>query len=261
MYCVKCGTQLPESAAFCFKCGAATAATQSAPQTALAPPPTWQTMELELREGGMAGKATLVNTLLGGGTVTRCMVIANVNGPDGPEREEMAEFPLQTTYPLELLTGFDRQSGERVLDEIRRRLLSAGWEELPRGHAWYSHRYRRHVGGTSKVATPEKTYSKVMDVGERIAFVREKGITECEIAVSLERNDEDSNYFIIIGRESNSRWHRLYQLPMPPGEGGKKNRATEKIVNQLTWILQEDRRWKNTGRGKEWYSFRFKLRQ
>ena len=118
MYCMKCGQQLPNDAAFCFKCGVP----QGAQAQATAPDELVQWEECE------------IITKMG---ILKSDFLAEVFGPNGHyvADKEMSDSNFK-----------NGRINRKAIDKLVARLVAQGWEAQPRtGHDWYSYRFRRRV--------------------------------------------------------------------------------------------------------------------
>jgi hypothetical protein len=67
MYCTKCGTQLPDAAAFCSKCGAPTSLVEARHPTGdFSPDGEWEAAEVEVRLGKVLEGRSFVRSMVGG---------------------------------------------------------------------------------------------------------------------------------------------------------------------------------------------------
>jgi len=121
MFCLKCGHQLPDDAAFCLKCGApqgAQAATAAPVQEVQGEE--WEECEVVAKKG-----------------IIQSEFVAEVFGPKGHYIADKIKCNL------DMKNGWTNRS---ILDKLVKRLVAQGWEAQPRtGHDWYSYRFRRKV--------------------------------------------------------------------------------------------------------------------
>ncbi len=126
MFCSNGGTQLPDDANFCLKCGK-----PQGPHTAFEQPK-WEICEIVEEEypdplniivGGIPGK-----------------FIAKAIGPNGPY------IVKETAVVREIRDNRKNSKGQRVLNELIMQLVNDGWEPTTaKGRFWWSHSFQRRV--------------------------------------------------------------------------------------------------------------------
>ena len=149
MYCVKCGQQLPDDAAFCMKCGAPQRGGVSAPA---AGPPRWETCEIDLEE---AEGSNFFNK--------RYQWVAQGMGPQGhfiagksePFKRLLTDWNSTYGKTMRLRTipspgGYpnvpaDREWDNSTLKRFVQKLASEGWDHDGQGEWWFNHQFRRSV--------------------------------------------------------------------------------------------------------------------
>jgi len=132
MFCLTCGTQLPDDANFCHKCGTPIGQTQSSKVT-------WEYCQICWDEE---------DSLFSG---TQVWFWADAVGPEG--KYNAGESPRYRTWgntrvygPADLSHKKDRANAEEAHNRLVQMLISDGWEPLPeRGEYWWQLRFRRRV--------------------------------------------------------------------------------------------------------------------
>lgn len=119
MFCINCGTQLPEEANFCWKCG------RSQKPGVQTEEPKWETCEIEPEQEN----AGLLRTMFSLQT-DRYNYVAKAVGPKGIYM--VAE------------TGFV-DNHEKAVQTLVSQLVQQGWESMGKGERWYSYKFRRRV--------------------------------------------------------------------------------------------------------------------
>lgn len=122
MYCIHCGTELPDQANFCWQCGK--------PQRAQAPSPAahelrWESCQIEWAVVSSAP--------------SQAKLWADARGSQGSYNAG------EVLYAVPVLTPGSKQT-ESAHKELVAQLTRAGWEALPeRGEAWFNTRFRRRI--------------------------------------------------------------------------------------------------------------------
>ena len=145
-YCMDCGQQLPVGAGFCMKCGAKQQMSIAAisPSSTVTSEGVWELLEIETREKDFPFmKSMLVSLLSNAPAFKRHSLIARITDQSGERSEEVGVFNNYVTDEIE--SSIDRQGAIAQLDELSKRLIGEGWQPLPRGPWWYSHRFRRPI--------------------------------------------------------------------------------------------------------------------
>lgn len=140
IYCMQCGTQLPDTAMFCLKCGKPVGgAVQSTPQ----PEPKWEYCEIVYDDPQSKRKKAWTKTY------SDIIFWAKGVGPAGtfnalPDEEflgKIAEWGWDKVYP-----STDSDADRKAVDALIARLGETGWELLPsKGESWFSYKFRRKV--------------------------------------------------------------------------------------------------------------------
>jgi hypothetical protein len=131
MFCGNCGTQIPDEASFCWKCGKPQKSGVQAPE------PKWETCEI-VRE--VVRKESLLS-----GAVFRW--VAQAMGPKGQYLAGQSDT-FKGTWNAYEWGSEPKRDDERTgaaLKGLVDRLLKDGWESTGRGSEWYSQRFQRHV--------------------------------------------------------------------------------------------------------------------
>lgn len=130
MFCVKCGTELPDDANYCLKCGHPQKAGLN--QTSLEKEPTaWEQCKLKL---AMNYKRT------GGWLSTKHTVVGNftavANSPAGKyDVAKSTEFSYETDENPSYL-WWSNSSVEAAVEQLERQLFGDGWQLLPTDKPW-----------------------------------------------------------------------------------------------------------------------------
>jgi hypothetical protein len=130
IYCMKCGKELPDDAAFCAKCGHPQSAASVAPRAASRP-------QVELCEI----KAVKTTAFM----LIRCWQFqAAVIGPRGVYIAAKSEKFSPTTYNYYEL--YEEQLETLILQRLINQLVLAGWEPVMQsGVHWYSKKFQRQA--------------------------------------------------------------------------------------------------------------------
>jgi hypothetical protein len=107
-------------------------------------PPTYS-LEVLAVEDGMALGGSVVASLMGLGSVTRCKLVGRITGSrlSKPVDAYSVEFPVFAgSGPLECLSGLARENAQGALSLLDRTAIEDGWRAEPVGPQWYSNRYR-----------------------------------------------------------------------------------------------------------------------
>lgn len=131
MYCQNCGTQLPDDASFCLKCGRPQQAGVQA-QTAT---PLWETCEIQWRNTSKKGFFS---------NPTICFVAERI-GPDGTQIIGITENVISTHPASSLDSKEEKQQMYSYVDQLKANLLRDGWEPTGQGRGWWELSFRRRV--------------------------------------------------------------------------------------------------------------------
>jgi len=131
MYCINCGTQLPDDAGFCLKCGTAQ---KPGPRFG---EPKWETCEIQIEDIKLESNpirlipilGDLVAFVFGLRDITRCRYVVRSIGPKG----------MHTIADTGLV------SQREGLENLIARLAQDGWESSGRGEQWYNYKFRRRA--------------------------------------------------------------------------------------------------------------------
>jgi len=128
MFCINCGTQLPEDSNFCLKCGKAQKAGVQADE------PKYETCEivwyLDKSNNSFIPKIKFKMYFWAHAIGTKGVYCA----------DKSSEFSSFAPYPE---SGNENQVA--VLNQFINKLVSNGWQSLTRGQEWYSYRFQRKV--------------------------------------------------------------------------------------------------------------------
>src|SRR5947209_1937589 len=127
MYCISCGTQLPDDATFCLKCGTP----QGAGVQARTGVPQWETCEILWEETGYDW-SRFSNTIR--------FWVQRI-GPDGTKTIAATERLAAPSPNIGLKKT--QQMLYDAVDQLKAKLLSDGWEPTGQGIPWYSLTFRR----------------------------------------------------------------------------------------------------------------------
>lgn len=136
MYCSKCGTQLPDEANFCWKCGLPVS---DVPQPTTKTDEKWDTCEIEWI-------ASPLNPLefFGVTRTFRGKFIAKAVGQQGVyivgETSELKPWTMNEGVPP------PQNDLRTAVDNLIGKLTRAGWQPTDaRGTHWYGHRFKKKV--------------------------------------------------------------------------------------------------------------------
>jgi hypothetical protein len=125
MYCVHCGTNLPDEALFCWKCGKPQKGGVQQEE------PKYDTCQIVMNNLGEAFGRTVFHFKFQGDAI----------GPNG--KYVACETPK---YTSDINYEVPRRKFERVVDELVRNLISDGWEPIEsRGENWWNFQFRRQA--------------------------------------------------------------------------------------------------------------------
>jgi len=135
MYCIKCGTELPDEADFCWKCGKPQ---KGEAQVSPAEPPRWETCELKYE---VVSKGFLLIS-------PTVRIFADAIGPDG-------RYVAGTTPELkgrkgpygDVEPGRDDRESERAVAALEKKLVKDGWDYVGfySDFGWFAKKFRRLV--------------------------------------------------------------------------------------------------------------------
>lgn len=143
MYCSNCGTQLPDDASFCLKCGKSVVS--SNPKSV---EEKWETCEIvcenyessmsfwDRREAGFQEKHAdkLFGETRVGGTYKFVVKVFS----------QVGVSVIKTTNNY-YLRDDPRQAASKEIDKMTAELVKEGWEATGKGERWYSYKFRRRV--------------------------------------------------------------------------------------------------------------------
>jgi hypothetical protein len=140
MYCMNCGTQLPDTAKFCAKCGQPTATNASAVPVPEPNVECWETCEIVF--------AVIRKPLFG---EAELHFIAQAAGPHGGYKAgESLVFKGSPDGPQP-----DNLRHAAALSDLVKSMVRDGWElEGESGQAWYSQKFRRACPPEPFAGTP-----------------------------------------------------------------------------------------------------------
>lgn len=131
IYCIHCGTQLPDSASFCLKCGKSVKGTAMATAQAES---RWEYCEIVCKEAGFLG--------------SKSYFAAQAVGSKGRYEAARSTKTIRTVPAYEGVTldthswGSEKKAKE-ALDEIMAMLTTDGWELTGEKGEWWEYKYRR----------------------------------------------------------------------------------------------------------------------
>lgn len=128
MFCIKCGTQLPDEANFCWKCGMPQRADVQVDE------PKWETCEIwfdHVKNGGLFASGKL-------------KFWARAVGAQGVYTAGASE--IWTYSPRQSQSPDNERSEVRALHgNLIDKLVKDGWESVGHGSCWYNDKFRRRV--------------------------------------------------------------------------------------------------------------------
>jgi len=133
IYCIHCGTQLPDSASFCLKCGKPVkdAKTLTA-RTELR----WEYCEIVcIRNGFLGGKSYFMAQAVG----------SNGRYEAARSTKPFGTIPTTNGDEPETHAWGSEKKAKAALDEIIATLHSDGWEPAGKGSEWWEYKFRRQV--------------------------------------------------------------------------------------------------------------------
>jgi hypothetical protein len=127
MFCGNCGTEIPDEANFCWKCGKPQKPGVQVDESR------WEMCEIEREYIGSIGRFLALQD--------QFKFIAKAIGPQGVYNA--GETPLFLDRPANVK---DREEQQKLLPILIAYLVKNGWEPVETsGRGWYSYKFRRRV--------------------------------------------------------------------------------------------------------------------
>ena len=126
MFCSNCGTQLPDEANFCWKCGKPQKSSIQVDE------PKWETAKIKfevVKEAGFFSTSSI-------------KFIVEAIGPNGiyDPLESQAFKGDMYNFP-----AYQSAESTRVHEELVTKLVKDGWESTGEANFWFSNQFRRRV--------------------------------------------------------------------------------------------------------------------
>ncbi len=141
IYCMHCGTQLPDIASFCLKCGKPV---KDATTSNVQPEPRWEYCEIVCQTAGFLGrKSYFAGQSVGAQGV---YIAARSTKTFGTIPTSRGDAPETNAW------GSERKSKE-ALNELIAILSADGWQPSGKGEEWWEYKYRRQVSSSGSPPT------------------------------------------------------------------------------------------------------------
>jgi len=139
MFCSDCGTELPEEASFCWKCGKRQ---QSRDEADSQQQTQWEVCEIVYEARTRPFPASVVMSRV---TSPQVRLWVQAIGPNGRYTAARSEVWCVSYSPESGPNSKDRKT-IRELDQLIQTLVANGWEPTSeKGGGWFSHRFRRRL--------------------------------------------------------------------------------------------------------------------
>ena len=130
MKCPKCGTELPDDANYCLKCGTPQKANAAVIENS------YETCEIKgeiIKESGLDSG------------IGEIRFLAVATGPRGRYTAMQSEIIKIRMENNTLEYSADDTNAMNTLNGLIKQLVEAGWESTGRGSAWFKYKFRRMI--------------------------------------------------------------------------------------------------------------------
>jgi hypothetical protein len=148
-HCDQCGGSLGTASRFCPACGQPVREQLGRPSPAYSA--AHEELFVEAEEGEVAwGRSVFMNVFAGAPSVVKCRFVVRRVTRESTVEVGSRPFNKEVNVPIEDMSGMYRKQAQEVLEEIDTAATADGWQRVPGGSFWYSRRYQRTSGASSR---------------------------------------------------------------------------------------------------------------